>query len=282
MPILNRRLIVITAAFLWVLCGLDNTRVHAQGFIESGEAMVPPRGALSLCVEDRETCGLPSGDLAEDRGSSDQGLVTEGSSAEPEAIKVNIVLQEGVNPWVLTVPARDRPIHLELRPRVEAEPDSVGAPSIMNDEQVMAHARIVNARINAVMRYRSDEIIWGVEERWVRPLTRYKSRFGDCEDFALEKRSALLEAGVPAERLRMAVVWSRSTGVHAVLILRTSDGDFVLDNAERTIRRVDETNYEWRSIQSGPHLLSWGRAVVRTPETALSEDNEIERVIVLS
>ena len=56
----------------------------------------------------------------------------------------------------------------------------------------------------------------------------------------------------------------------SVLIVRTEAGDFVLDNAQRTVRRVDETGYQWRSVQSGSHLLSWASAAVRTGQDALA------------
>lgn len=216
---------------------------NAQAFLDAGERTAPPQGAFALCAEDRETCGLEAAQTAGERhAATDNDTVftpekTDGSKAAPD-------------------PDRDR------------DEDVTQDTPVVSDAQVMAMAQVINTRINTVMQYRTDRVVWGVQERWVRPLAQYRSRFGDCEDFALEKRAALLEAGVPADRLRMAVAWSRSTGVHAVLIVRTAEGDFVLDNATAEIRRVDETGYQWRSVQSGTHLLAWSDAVLGRPQGA--------------
>lgn len=68
---------------------------------------------------------------------------------------------------------------------------------------------------------------------------------------------ALIAAGVPAERLRLATAWSRMTGDHAVLILRLDDGDYVLDNTTPHIYNVADTAYRWDALQTGDSLLHW-------------------------
>ena len=241
--VLRRR--VAAAVLLASTMSLAGAPVNAQAFLSAGEAAAPPRGAFALCAEDQQTCGIG----AEPAGVSETGtnpVETAGASEKPNGLKV------------------------AATPGSELEQSSPSEPATVQDEQVMAMAQVINSRINAVMRYRTDMSVWGVEERWVRPLGQYSSRFGDCEDFALEKRAALLEAGVPADRLRMAVAWSRRTGVHAVLIVRTADGDFVLDNTTTEIRRVDETGYQWRSVQSGSHLLAWSNAVLQEADVAVA------------
>lgn len=264
-----RRLFVATAG-LAMLYGAATPTLEAQAFLEAGAPAAPPQGAFALCAEDRETCGLVDSGGGQDAGDPGRGAVTAGRGDDDETLRVKAVMRERQEPWIIAIPAKFRPAQPVFSPQANLElghgRDSTG----VDDDQLMALARVINARINATMRYQSDQVIWGVEERWVRPLARYSSRYGDCEDFALEKRAALLEAGVPAERLRMAVGWSRSTGIHAVLIVRTEAGDFVLDNAQRTVRRVDETGYQWRSVQSGSHLLSWASAAVRTGQDALA------------
>ena len=243
----NRPLAAIAALIVAACMG---SSAGAQKFLEAGEAAAPPRGAFALCAEDRDTCGLSPSKPIETPKSAEAEHITAGR-AEPTIISVRATIRETS---VIRVPATTR---AKTEARESAKPRQ-GASSL-SDVEILALAHQVNDRINAFMRYQTDQVIWGVEERWVRPIAQYRSRFGDCEDFALEKRSALLEAGVPADRLRMAVAWSERTGLHAVLLVRTGDGDFVLDNADADIRRVDDTDYDWRSVQSGPHLLAWAR-----------------------
>lgn len=68
-------------------------------------------------------------------------------------------------------------------------------------------------------------------------------RFGDCEDFALTKRSRLIRAGVPAAALRIAVVRTRSGEGHAVLFVRTSAGEMVLDSIRKNIVARNQMSY---------------------------------------
>ena len=183
------------------------------------QVTAPPVGAFAFCVENREACGLVDAELA--TASKDM------SKSSPA------VLEE-------TSAASD--------PVSEQE---------YSDEQLLAMARVVNAAINTAISYRSDALTWNMEERWVMPIRSEGVTYGDCEDFALEKRAALLEAGAPADRMRMATAWSPGTGSHAVLILRLEAGDYVLDSVTPHILTVSQTRYEWRSLQTGPSLLEW-------------------------
>ena len=127
----------------------------------------------------------------------------------------------------------------------------------MGDSELLELARQVNADVNNALTYRTDIDNWGRDEAWLLPLTDNLSVFGDCEDFALEKRQRLIALGVPTDRLALATGSSRATGYHAVLILRTDHGDYVLDNASRHIHLVNNTPYIWDRLQTGPNLLAW-------------------------
>src|SRR5690606_24509674 len=84
----------------------------------------------------------------------------------------------------------------------------------------------VNNLVNSMVTPRTDMEIWGVEERWSYPV----DGIGDCEDYVLEKRRLLMKAGMPAGNLLITVVRQPNGDGHAVLSVRTSLGDFVLDN----------------------------------------------------
>ncbi len=102
-------------------------------------------------------------------------------------------------------------------------------------QQRWALVQHVNRDANTRIRPLSDELNYGVPERWVDPLAGHlqDSRYtaaGDCEDFALAKRDLLLAAGWPAGAMFVAVGYHMTLGPHAVLVVRTDRGDLVLDS----------------------------------------------------
>ena len=72
----------------------------------------------------------------------------------------------------------------------------------------------------------------------------------------MNKRAALVAKGVPAGALRLAVGVTASGQGHAVLIVRTNHGDFVLDNLTSEIKPFDRTGHRLISISS-PDLRRW-------------------------
>jgi predicted transglutaminase-like cysteine proteinase len=72
----------------------------------------------------------------------------------------------------------------------------------------------INRQINAAMIGTTDAQAFGRQEFWTMPLSapdrpRGRSKpLADCEDFALEKRKALIAAGIPEDALYLAVAVS--------------------------------------------------------------------------
>jgi predicted transglutaminase-like cysteine proteinase len=97
----------------------------------------------------------------------------------------------------------------------------------------------VNQRVNATVIPLTDMEHWGVPDRWDLPTDGY----GDCEDFQLQKRKLLAEAGLPRRAMRMTVVVDDEGQGHAVLMIRTDRGDFVLDNKLSTVLPWQRTGY---------------------------------------
>ena len=95
--------------------------------------------------------------------------------------------------------------------------------------------REVNERIKAV----SDRDHWGVEDRWNLP----DDGAGDCEDIQLLKRKILIERGLPRRAMRMTVVIDEEGGGHAVMMVRTDRGDFILDNKTSSVLAWNQTGY---------------------------------------
>jgi predicted transglutaminase-like cysteine proteinase len=77
----------------------------------------------------------------------------------------------------------------------------------------------------------SDLAQWGVEDRWTAPLATLTTGFGDCEDYAIAKYVALVEAGVAAEDVRLIIARDLVRGGgHAVVAVRLDGRWIMLDN----------------------------------------------------
>jgi len=99
----------------------------------------------------------------------------------------------------------------------------------------------VNERVNRMILAVTDQDHWGVVDRWDYP----DDGLGDCEDIQLLKRKLLIEAGLPQRALRMTVVLDEQGMGHAVLMVRTSHGDFALDNKRDAVLAWQETGYHY-------------------------------------
>ncbi|HEY1945063.1 MAG TPA: transglutaminase-like cysteine peptidase [Roseiarcus sp.] len=80
---------------------------------------------------------------------------------------------------------------------------------------------------------------------------------GDCKDYAMTKRQRLIEAGWPTSAVPVAIVRTPSDEKHLVLVARTDQGDFVLDNLARSIVPLGSAAYVWEKILSPTDGLSW-------------------------
>jgi predicted transglutaminase-like cysteine proteinase len=80
---------------------------------------------------------------------------------------------------------------------------------------------------------------------------------GDCEDFALTKKMRLMRAGWPTSALLMATAFTQSGEPHAVLVVRTDQGDVVLDNLTDRIRGWNQSGLRFRTVQSPGSVWVW-------------------------
>jgi predicted transglutaminase-like cysteine proteinase len=107
--------------------------------------------------------------------------------------------------------------------------------------QVWAALTQVNKRVNSSILAVTDQDHWGVLDRWDFP----DDGLGDCEDIQLLKRRLLVEAGLPLRPMRMAAVIDDQGQGHAVLMVLTDRGDFILDNKRNAILPWRRTNYDF-------------------------------------
>ena len=96
----------------------------------------------------------------------------------------------------------------------------------------------VNASINRLIAYRKDSAVYGKLDYWAKPSEILDRRAGDCEDFAILKMTALLDAGIPAQSMSLVVLQDRKRKFfHAVLSVSTASGAFILDSLGNVVRR---------------------------------------------
>lgn len=110
----------------------------------------------------------------------------------------------------------------------------------------------VNNYANTAVTPVTDLEHYGVEEHWT-----YPKSYGDCEDYVLLKRYMLMQRGWPASALLITVVKQSNGEGHAVLTVRTSRGDFVLDNLNGKVKAWARTNYRFLKRQSVRHTGKW-------------------------
>ncbi|MGL4494329.1 MAG: transglutaminase-like cysteine peptidase [Beijerinckiaceae bacterium] len=111
----------------------------------------------------------------------------------------------------------------------------------------------INARVNAAIQPVTDFEHWGIAERW----DYAEDGKGDCEDYVLIKRKALMEAGFPRSSLLVTIVRDEKNEGHAVLTVKTDRGDFVLDNQEEKILPWTATGYRFVKRQSQHDQNAW-------------------------
>lgn len=115
-----------------------------------------------------------------------------------------------------------------------------GRGQVTMSPNLMAVLQQINSRVNRTISPRRDSAdVWSLN-----PTS------GDCEDYVLSKRSALIRQGVPGGSLRVAYTHTRRGEPHAVLVVRTSQGDYVLDNLNNSVKTLRGSGYNIRSMSS--------------------------------
>jgi len=111
----------------------------------------------------------------------------------------------------------------------------------------------INKTVNDSIKPITDIDHWGVIEKWSYPTDGY----GDCEDYVLLKRRMLINAGWPAGVLLITVVRDRRGDGHAVLTVRTDNGELILDNQNPDILLWSATGYRYVKRQSETDPNTW-------------------------
>ena len=115
----------------------------------------------------------------------------------------------------------------------------------------------VNLSVNA--RIRPQRNLGGVAtEEWV-----INPESGDCNDYAVTKRHDLIAKGWPARALLLSEVKLTSGEHHLVLVVRTREGDLVLDNMTDRLKSWKLAPYRWVRMQTPTDPSLWSTVAKR-------------------
>ncbi len=120
-----------------------------------------------------------------------------------------------------------------------------GSSSVSLTDSLLGTIERINAQVNRAIRPQNDRggDIWTVG-----------ASSGDCEDYVLSKRRALIRAGLPPSSLRIAYV--KAQGIdHAILVVKTDVSDLVLDNLAANIVPLRNTGYRVIAISSADPMI---------------------------
>ncbi len=162
----------------------------------------------------------------------------------------------------------------EMSPADQAAPEGPDptASTLRYSPGLVARLNEINRQVNHAIKAETDMASLGVADHWDEPLEEGRN-VGDCEDYVLEKRHALIAAGFPAEALSIAVVQTRRGEDHAVLVVDTDGGDLVLDNLSPWVTPWNAVGYRWLMRQAPGQPLNWVTVAgaARTPPTSQAD-----------
>lgn len=133
-----------------------------------------------------------------------------------------------------------------IRPRDEGPVNMTGA--------MLRQIRSVNSHVNRSIKPMNDFDIYGKDEVWAYPE---QLGAGDCEDYVLMKRRILAQKGISLANLLITVVRKPDGEGHAVLTVRTTGGDYILDNLSENVKLWTDTPYRFLKRQASEHTGRW-------------------------
>ncbi len=268
-----------------------SAQAGSMPFMPRGEGVGAPMGYADLCRRDTVTCGLPNSQLAMLGAGAPGGFAPTSSVgatwqhrfqspapaqlAQEDEQDAKLISIQTIEAWTVAevedfIPAGQAreaaPIADRVVERAAAEPAApFGAATIQTvwttraERDQLKLLNQVNQSVNRDVHKASDLDLYGMPEYWSLPRVIDGKKYGDCEDYALEKRRQLLEAGVPESALSLAVAVTARGESHAVLMISLKSGDWVLDNLTPWATPWEDLNYRWVERQV-PGTALWTAA----------------------
>ena len=94
-----------------------------------------------------------------------------------------------------------------------------------------ARVGLINRAVDLAITPSSDEAQWGVADHWSPPFETLQSHRGDCEDYAIVKYVALLQAGLSQDDVKIIILRNLLPNEdHAAVAARVDGQWLILDN----------------------------------------------------
>ena len=101
-----------------------------------------------------------------------------------------------------------------------------------------ARVGLINRAVDLAITPTRDEAQWGVADHWSPPFEALQSHRGDCEDYAILKYVALLQAGLSHEDVRIVILRHvLQKEDHAAVAARVNGQWMILDNVRLVLVR---------------------------------------------
>lgn len=214
-----------------------------------GEAVAPPVGFVEFCQ--REPADCPEG--MRQAGRFDDNYWSLAFRRKDGGYRRNDFRR--LAPASIRQPAGTFAAAAELTAFAAVESPGPGR-KIEATPSVWAELDQINRYVNSRIISTRDRVTHRVKDHWNLPLS-HGDRRGDCEDYALEKRHELLQLGYPQEAVSIALVRTRWRENHAVVIVETTAGAYVLDSLSPWITPWSSLNYRWLARQSPDDPSTW-------------------------
>jgi predicted transglutaminase-like cysteine proteinase len=105
----------------------------------------------------------------------------------------------------------------------------------------LARVGFINRAVDLAIAPASDKAQWGVADHWSPPFETLKTQRGDCEDYAIVKYLALLEAGLSRDDVKVVILRNLLPNEdHAVVAARVDGKWLILDNLRLALVRDTE------------------------------------------
>jgi len=270
----NTRNIVLGLVSAIAMMSGASAQAGSAAFMPRGQDVGAPLGFAELCRRDTSACGSPASQLAMLGAApglaptSSVGPVaprhfdTAATNAQEAEDAARLITVEIVQAWTpaavedFVAAGQARPVKAVVAPAAQGAVLTTLAWTTRPERDQMKLLNQVNQLVNRTVKKATDLDLYGQVEYWALPRLVNGKLYGDCEDYALEKRRQLIEAGVPETALSMAVAFTNRGESHAVLMVSLESGDWVLDNLTPWATPWGDLNYHWVERQV-PGTSQW-------------------------
>ncbi len=258
------------AAGLWICASAAAAAPQAPAFLPAGSTALPPVGFVDFCARQPQDCGPDAARVLDGvrlaRTERAALLTPIAFNAQPASVgepapqpSAGLQLLPADEPLSALVEAAERPTNVEF---IDPSTREVEVRVAQMTPDLWKQLNRINTSVNGAIRRQADPLAWGREDVWSTPIKDGRPS-GDCEDYVLEKRRALLDAGIPARALNIAVVTTSWGETHAVLLVATQKGEVVLDNLSPWVMPWQDAPYRWGQRQVDGEAFSWAMAAPR-------------------